>query len=92
VGRAPSGLDRRSCGLKNFVSLKPNRALLKIARQTGGEALCQTNWSRFVTVCRIVKRQSPKAGRCHCASIGGVSALRSLLIAEWGLRRWKGLA
>jgi hypothetical protein len=77
-----------------FASMKPNRELLEeIAAKTGGEVLTAEDLDRFVAA--LPSRKAPITEPWirplwhHPAFYLLVIAC---LAAEWGLRRWKGLA
>lgn len=77
-----------------FRSLTPNRALLEtIARKTGGEVIAASALETFAQ--SLPNRKAPiteswTSPLWHQASVF-LFAL-ACFIAEWGLRRWKGLA
>jgi len=77
-----------------FLTLQPNREFLEtIARESGGEVVSLGDLDRFVRT--LPEREIPVAEpKIHsvwhkwgvfCLAVG-------LLVVEWGLRRWKGLA
>ena len=74
--------------------MKPNRALLEtIARQTGGEVIAPARLDSFAA--NLPNRKAPITESWtmplwHRSTVF-VFAL-ACFIAEWGLRRWKGLA
>jgi hypothetical protein len=74
--------------------LKPNRALLEsIARETGGEIIDASKLDAFAS--GLPNRKAPISESWsnplwHRSAVL-VLAL-ALLAAEWGLRRWKGMA
>ena len=77
-----------------FRSLQPNRALLaEIAAKTGGEVVAAEDLDRLVA--SLPTRKVPiteawiRPAWHHPLSY---LAIIGCLIAEWGLRRWKGLA
>ncbi len=77
-----------------FRSIKPNRALLEsIAAKTGGEVLSPDKLASFVN--DLALRKAPVTENWtrplwHTPSVF-LFAL-ACFVAEWGLRRWKGLA
>ncbi len=79
--------------IEEFAQVIPNRELLKqIAERTGGEVINANQLSAFVD--SLGNRQIPFTEQniypwWHHWSLF-VTAL-ALLIAEWGIRRWKGL-
>jgi hypothetical protein len=92
VGRAEAGWTSDPAA-EEFRSLKPNRALLEsIAKQTGGEMVALADLDRFAK--SLPNRKAPITEN---ASIPlwhtPIMFLFALLcfIAEWGVRRWKGL-
>jgi hypothetical protein len=93
MGRAETGWANELAA-EEFRSLKPNRALLEaIARKTGGELVDAFKLDDFVR--GLPHRQMPITETWtfplwHRAWVF-LFAL-ACLVAEWGLRRWKGLA
>src|SRR5437762_7001336 len=93
VGRAQAGWTADPAA-EEFRSLKPNRVLLEtIARQTGGEIIAQDRLDSFAA--NLPKRKAPITESWtlplwHRSTVF-VFAL-ACFIAEWGLRRWKGMA
>ena len=92
AGRAEAGWTSDP-GAEEFRSLKPNRALLEsIARRTGGEIVALTDLRDFVR--KLPNRRAPITETAtdplwhHPAVFLFVLAC---FVAEWGLRRWKGL-
>jgi hypothetical protein len=76
-----------------FRSLKPNRALLEdIARKTGGELIEMDELENFVR--GLPKRQAPIT-ETHASPLWHQPWVLLLVlgcfVAEWGIRRWKGL-
>jgi hypothetical protein len=77
-----------------FRSLKPNRALLEtIAKKTGGEVISASTLEKFAK--GLPNRKAPiteswTSPLWHQAGVF-LFAL-ACFVAEWGLRRWKGLA
>jgi hypothetical protein len=93
VGRAQAGWSADPAA-EEFKSLKPNRALLEgIARQTGGEVISMNNLAAFVD-------KLPSLGAPITESVTTPLWHKPLVfllalacfVAEWGLRRWKGMA
>jgi hypothetical protein len=79
---------------EEFQRLKPNRALLaEIAAKTGGEVVDSKDLSSFVA--SLPARKAPitepwtRPAWHHPLFY---VAMIACLVAEWGLRRWKGLA
>ena len=74
--------------------MKPNRALMEsIARQTGGEVISMNNLAAFVG--KLPNRNAPITESVttplwHQPSVFLLALAR--FAAEWGLRRWKGMA
>jgi hypothetical protein len=93
IGRATAGWTANPAA-DEFQSLKPNRALLeKIARETGGEVLIFPRLNEFAA--RLPHRAAPiteswSRPLWHTPWVF-LFAL-CCFAAEWGLRRWKGLA
>ena len=79
---------------REFASLKPNRSLLEeIARKTGGELLRPDQLARFVG--GLNERKAPIVETYsyplwHTPILFALAL--SCFIAEWGIRRLKGLA
>lgn len=82
---------------REFASIRPNRVLLeRIARQTGGRVVELDELNRFAR--DLPQREAPVSEvwvRPLWDLPGVVPAVflfaLSCLVAEWGLRRWKGL-
>ena len=79
---------------EEFRSLKPNRALLEqIARQTGGEVLAPDDLERWAAT---LPRRAAPVMESHSMPLWHQPAVfffaLACFAAEWGLRRWKGLA
>ena len=78
---------------QEFESLSPNRDLLKkLAEKTGGEVIELDNLESFVS--SLNNRQVPITETksepwWHRWTVFLIAL--SLLVGEWGLRRWKGL-
>jgi len=93
VGRAQAGWSADPAA-EEFKSLKPNRALLEsIARQTGGEVISVNNLASFVE--KLPNRNAPLTESVtfplwHQPSVFLLAL--ACFVAEWGLRRWKGMA
>jgi len=93
VGRAEAGWTADPAA-EEFRSLKPNRALLEqIARQTGGDVLAPDDLEKWAA--SLPRRTAPimesrSMPLWHQPAVF-LFAL-ACFIAEWGLRRWKGLA
>jgi uncharacterized membrane protein len=93
VGRAETGWTSDPAA-DEFRSLKPNRALLEtIAKKTGGEIVPAGRLESFAK--SLPNRKAPitetwTSPLWHQAGVF-LFAL-ACFVAEWGLRRWKGLA
>jgi uncharacterized membrane protein len=93
VGRAQAGWSADPAA-EEFRSLKPNRALLEqLARQTGGEVLAADQLAAFVA--KLPARNAPVTESVTTPlwhqPLVFLLAL-ACFAAEWGLRRWKGMA
>jgi len=93
VGRAQTGWSSDPAA-EEFKSLKPNRALLEnLARQTGGEMVSANNLAAFVE--KLPNHKSPITESVTTPlwdkPLVFLLAL-ACFAAEWGLRRWKGMA
>jgi uncharacterized membrane protein len=92
VGRAEAGWTSDPAA-EEFRSLKPNRALLEnIAKQTGGEIVSASGLDRFAKT--LPNRKAPVTESVsiplwHTPAMF-LFAL-ACFVAEWGVRRWKGL-
>lgn len=92
VGRSATGW---TCdpGADEFRTLKPNRALLEsIAKQTGGEVVAAADLEKFVR--QLPERRTPimetwTRPLWHKPAV--LLFVLACFVAEWGLRRWKGL-
>jgi len=78
---------------EEFKSLKPNRALLEnLAKKTGGEIVAMADLDNFVK--KLPERRSPVmeswSRPLWHTPIVLVFAL-ACFVAEWGIRRWKGM-
>ena len=78
---------------EEFKSLKPNRALLEnLAKKTGGEVVALADLDNFVK--KLPERRSPVmeswSRPLWHTPIVLVFAL-TCFVAEWGIRRWKGM-
>jgi len=93
VGRAQVGWVADPAA-EEFRSLKPNRSLLEnIARQTGGEVIPSDDLVAFAA--RLPARSAPVSETVltplwHTPLMFGLAL--ACFVAEWGLRRWKGMA
>jgi hypothetical protein len=92
VGRAEAGWTSDPAA-EEFRSLKPNRALLEsIAKQTGGEMVALPDVERFVRT--LPNRKAPITENASIplwhTPVMFLFAL-ACFVAEWGVRRWKGL-
>jgi uncharacterized membrane protein len=93
VGRVETGWSADPAA-EEFRSLKPNRALLEnVARQTGGEVIAATDLPAFAA--RLPNRKAPISENWSFPlwhqPLVFLFAL-ACFAAEWGLRRWKGMA
>jgi uncharacterized membrane protein len=92
VGRAEAGWTSDPAA-EEFRSLKPNRAFLEtLAKQTGGEIITPSAVERFVK--GLPNRKAPVMESAalplwHTPAMF-LFAL-ACFVAEWGVRRWKGL-
>jgi hypothetical protein len=92
IGRAEAGWSVDLAG-EEFRSLQPNLALLEnIARQTGGEVIPAAKLGEFVR--GLPQRQAPVMEAWiipawHTPLMFAFAL--ACLLAEWGLRRWKGM-
>ncbi|HTD68176.1 MAG TPA: hypothetical protein VK846_16750, partial [Candidatus Limnocylindria bacterium] len=92
VGRAEAGWTSDPAA-EEFRSLKPNRAFLEtLAKQTGGEVVSTKNLVRFAK--SLPNRKAPVMESMsiplwHTPAMF-LFAL-ACFVAEWGVRRWKGL-
>lgn len=93
AGRAATGWTT-DIAAEEFRSLKPNHALMKtLAEKTGGEVVDSARLSQFVAT--LPHRQAPirEAWTVPVWHQPTVFLLAlACFVAEWGLRRWKGLA
>ena len=92
VGRTELGWAN-DLAAEEFRSLKPNRALLEsIAKKTGGEVIQAGQLAKFVE--SLPNRKVPITedwNRPLWHQSGVFLLALACFIAEWGLRRWKGL-
>jgi uncharacterized membrane protein len=78
---------------EEFHSLKPNRALLEnLAKKTGGEIVAMADLDKFVH--KLPEKRSPvmetwSKPLWHTPLILGFAV--ACFVAEWGIRRWKGM-
>ncbi len=93
VGRAETGWASDPAS-DEFQSLKPNRALMEsLARQTKGEMITPAGLDAFVR--GLPQRKAPvtetwTAPLWHQPVVFLLALL--CFVAEWGLRRWRGMA
>ena len=93
VGRAEAGWASEPAA-EEFRSLKPNRALLEgLAKRSGGEVISPDALEQFAA--GLPNRKTPiteswTSPLWHQAGVF-LFAL-ACFVAEWGLRRWRGLA
>ena len=92
VGRAETGWTSDPAA-EEFRSLKPNRALLEsIAKQTGGEVVLMSKLDEFVKSLpsrKVPVTENVSSPLWHTPYVF-LFAL-ACFVAEWGVRRWKGL-
>jgi uncharacterized membrane protein len=92
VGRAEAGWTSDPAA-DEFRSLKPNRALLEtIARRTGGEIIAMDDLRNFVR--HLPERHAPITETTTEPLWHNPAVFLFVLgcfIADWGIRRWKGL-
>lgn len=92
VGQAEAGWST-DLAAEEFRSLQPNIALLDaIAKRTGGEVISAAKLDAFAR--GLPNRRSPvmetwTTPAWHTPVLFGVAL--ACLVAEWGLRRWKGM-
>jgi len=93
VGRAQVGWSADPA-VEEFKSLKPNRALLEnLARQTGGEVIAMNNLAAFAGKLpnrNVPIKESVTIPLWHQPLVFLLAL--ACFAAEWGLRRWKGMA
>ena len=92
VGRAEAGWTSDPAA-EEFRSLKPNRAFLaSLAKQTGGEIVTASDLERFAK--NLPNRKAPVM-ESTAIPLWHTPAMflfaLACFIAEWGVRRWKGL-
>ena len=93
VGRAEIGWAT-DLAAEEFRSLKPNRALLEdIARKTGGEIIAAAKLPEFAR--NLPQRKAPVT-ESYSSPLWHTSTVflfaLACFVAEWGLRRRKGMA
>jgi uncharacterized membrane protein len=92
VGRAAAGWASEP-DAEEFRSLQPNLALLEsIARKTGGELVTMDDLEKFVR--RLPDRRAPVTEATSFPLWHRPEVLLLVIgcfLAEWGIRRWKGL-
>ena len=92
LGRAEAGWST-DLAAEEFRSLVPNHALLEdIARKTGGQVVAAEDLDKFVR--RLPELRAPvmetwSYPAWHTPLMFGFAL--ACLLAEWGLRRWKGM-
>jgi hypothetical protein len=92
VGRASAGWTSDPAG-EEFRSLRPNRALLEsLSKRTGGEVIEPSKLASFAKT--LPNRKAPITENAsiplwHTPAMF-LFAL-ACFVAEWGVRRWKGL-
>jgi uncharacterized membrane protein len=92
LGRAEAGWST-DLAAEEFRSLVPNTALLEdIARKTGGQVIAADDLDKFVR--RLPELRAPvmetwSYPAWHTPLMFGFAL--ACLLAEWGLRRWKGM-
>jgi hypothetical protein len=92
AGRAATGWAS-DIAAAEYRSLQPNRSLLEaIARKTGGEMVALNDLDKFVR--RLPERRAPIA-ETYSRPLWDNPAVYlfalACFVAEWGIRRWKGL-
>jgi uncharacterized membrane protein len=92
AGRAAAGWTSDPAA-EEFRSLKPNRALLqRLAQRTGGEVVALADLDKFVR--KLPERRSPVMETWSYPLWHQPVVLLFALgcfVAEWGIRRWKGM-
>jgi uncharacterized membrane protein len=92
AGRAATGWTSDPAA-EEFRSLKPNRALLQsLAKKTGGELVDMANLESFVR--KLPERRAPVMETWSYPLWHKPVVLLFALgcfVAEWGIRRWKGM-
>lgn len=93
VGRTEAGWTSDPAA-DEFRSLKPNRALLEtIAKKTGGEVISASALASFAKSLPNRKAPITESSTSPLWHQAGVFLFAlACFVAEWGLRRWKGLA
>ncbi len=92
LGRAQAGWSS-DLAAEEFRSLTPNVALLaELARKTGGEVIAAADLEKFAR--RLPQLNAPvmetwSTPAWHTPAMFGFAL--ACLLAEWGLRRWKGM-
>jgi uncharacterized membrane protein len=92
LGRAEAGWST-DLAAEEFRSLSPNVALLEdLARKTGGEVIAAADLEKFAK--RLPQLRAPvmetwSYPAWHTPLLFGFAL--ACLLAEWGLRRWKGM-
>ena len=91
-GRAAAGWTSDPA-VEEFRTLKPNRALLEaLAKRTGGEVVAMDDLKNFVR--RLPERGAP-IPETHAEPLWRQPVIflfvLACFLADWGLRRWKGL-
>jgi uncharacterized membrane protein len=92
IGQAEAGWSTDLLG-EEFRSLQPNTALLEaIAQRTGGEVIASGSLEAFAR--GLPNRHAPvmeawTTPAWHTPALFGFAL--ACLVAEWGLRRWKGM-
>ena len=92
AGRAETGWTT-DFAADEFRSFQPNRALLaEIARKTGGEILAMDRLDEFARSLPARKAPIMEAATTPLWNQPLVFLIAlACFVAEWGLRRWKGL-
>ena len=92
AGRAEAGWTSDPAA-EEFRSLKPNRALLEtIAKKTGGEIIEASKLEEFAKSLpnrKVPVTEAMTVPLWHQASVFLFALI--CFVAEWGLRRWKGM-
>ena len=92
VGRAEAGWTT-DLAAEEFRSLQPNIGLLEdLARRTGGELVSADNLAAFARRLPAAKPPSWRPGPPPPGTRPAVFGFAlACFVAEWGLRRWKGM-
>lgn len=93
AGRAEAGWTSDPAA-EEFRSLKPNRALLEgLAKRSGGEIVAAGDLEKFAAALPNKKAPITESWTSPLWHQAGVFLFAlACFVAEWGLRRWRGLA